>query len=1005
MSIRRLLPFCLALAAVTATAAVDPVLFRDLHWRNIGPFRGGRALAVSGVPGEPEHFYFGSVNGGVWETRDAGRTWQPIFDGQPIGSIGAIAVAPSNPRVLYAGSGEADMRSDISQGDGMYKSADGGKTWSHIGLTDSQQIGRVVIHPDNPDVAYVAALGHPYAANAERGVFRTTDGGATWQKVLGPNNDTGAIDLALEPGNPKTIYAALWATRRTPWSVYPASTMAGSGIFKSTDSGDHWTQLTNGLPAKPGRIGLAVAPSQPSRVYAVVDAEEGGGMYRSDDAGATWTKSSGDARVWSRGWYFGGVTVEPKNADTVYSINVNVYRSDDAGKTFIPVKGAPGGDDYHTLWIDPQRPEHRILGVDQGVVVSLNGGKTWSSWFNQSTAQIYHVVTDNRFPYWVYGSQQDSGAAGVPSRTNTYDGVTLEQFKEITAGGESDEVAPDPKDPEILYGGRVVKLDLRTMQTQSIDPSLAYPENDRHTWTLPLIFSPRDPHVLYFSTQRMFRTDDGGNHWTVISPDLTRENPGTPANLDPVTAALKPGPTSRLGVIYTIAPSRTADHDLWAGTDDGQIWRTKDEGAHWTNITPSALTPWSKVGIIDASHYDAETAYASVDRHRLDDTKPYIYRTHDGGKSWQSIVDGIPSGVFVNAVREDNMRRGMLYAATEKGMYLSYDDGDHWQSLQLNLPVTSVRDIEVHGNDLVIATHGRGFWILDDITPLRDATSIDSSANAYLYKPATAVRFRQAGFTGSPMPKDEPMAANPPSGAYIDYVLKATPAAPVTLEILDEHDALVRKFISSDAAPQPNLARLNTAPEWSTPPPALSAAPGMHRFVWNLQWAGGREGGRRDGGIFAPPGNYKIALTVDGQKLTQPLTIAPDPRSKLPLSAYQEQFALAKQVETLRKPVTEALDEAEKAAAKLANNQALLQRVVEVSGIINSPNAANLWWLPPKTTKTLRFLDGALQRLAGAVDSADAAPTADARAAYTTLQPEVEAGLKAWAEVKAQLPK
>src|SRR5437762_5254825 len=621
----------LLLYANFSAAAVDPTLFQDLRWRLIGPFRAGRVLAVSGVPGQPEHFSFGSVNGGVWETRDAGRTWQPIFDSQPIGSIGALAVSHSNPNVIYVGSGEADMRSDIAQGNGMYKSIDAGKTWTHVGLEDSQQIGRILIHPDNPDLVYVAALGHPYAANAERGVFRSNDGGKSWQKILGPNNDTGAIDLDFEPGNPRVIYAALWQTRRTPWSVYPPSNGPGSGLFKSTDGGDHWNAV-QGLPANPGRIGIAVAPSTPARVYLVVDAANGqGGIFRSDDSGATWTRTSSDARVWSRGWYFGGITVEPKNADVVYSINVNVYRSDDAGKTFIPVKGAPGGDDYHALWIDPLNPERRILGVDQGTVVSLNGGTTWSSWYNQPTGQFYHVITDRQFPYWVYGSQQDSGAAGVPSRTTAIDGINLTNFREITAGGESDNVAPDPKEPAILYGGRVERLDTRTGQTQSVDPTLAHPGIDRHTWTLPLLFSPRDPRVLYFANQRLFRTDDGGKHWSAISPDLTRENAAMPPNLDAATAALATGP--RMGVIYTIAPSRLADKDLWIGTDDGQIWRTRDEGAHWTNVTPPALTAWSKVGIIETSHFDAETAYAAIDRHRLDDVRPYVYRTHEDRKS------------------------------------------------------------------------------------------------------------------------------------------------------------------------------------------------------------------------------------------------------------------------------------------------------------------------------------------------------------------------------------
>src|SRR5438093_7096642 len=896
MFVRRFLPlfFC-----VNAFGAVDPTLFQELHWRLIGPFRAGRVVAVTGVPGEPEHFYFGSVNGGVWETNDTGRTWNPIFDSQPIGSTGAIAIADSNPKVIYVGSGEADMRSDIAQGDGMYKSTNGGKTWTHIGLTDSQQIGRIIIHPDNPDLVYVAALGHPYAANAERGVFRSSDGGSTWEKILFRDNDTGAIDLAFEPGNPKVIYAALWQTRRTPWSVYPPSNGPGSGLFKSIDGGDHWSEV-HGLPAKPGRIGIAVAPTMPQRVYAAVDAPEGG-MYRSDDSGATWTRASSDPRVWSRGWYFGGITVEPKNADVVYSCNVNLYRSEDGGKTFIPVKGAPGGDDYHALWIDPQNPERRILGVDQGTVISVNGGKTWSSWYNQPTGQFYHVITDNRFPYWVYGSQQDSGAAGVPSRTNTIDGINLTNFKEVTAGGESDNVAPDPKDPQTLYGGRVDKLDLRTMQTRSIDPTINYPGNYRTTWTLPLVFSRRDPKVLYFSHQRVFRTEDGGNHWSVISPDLTREDAGSPANLDPITAADRARPGPRQGVIYAIAPSRTADPDIWVGTDAGQIWRTRDEGAHWQNITPAALTPWSKVGIIETSHFDADTAYAAIDRHRLDDFRPYIYRTHDGGESWQLIADGFST--FVNAVREDPLRKGLLYAGTEKGVAVSFDDGDHWQPLQMNLPVTSIRDIDVHGDDVVIATHGRAFWILDDVTPLRQAGPDVASAGAWLFAPATAIRLRPAGFTGTPLPRDEPTAANPPPGAVIDYVLGKPATTAVVLRILDAGGALVRRYSSDERPRAPDLAKIRVAPEWMTPPVGLTAAPGMHRFIWPVRYPAPpalAEGNAYADGVWAAPGRYTVELSVDGQRLTQPLTIAPDPRVSLPPAVYARQLVLARRVEAQR---------------------------------------------------------------------------------------------------------
>jgi photosystem II stability/assembly factor-like uncharacterized protein len=988
-----------AVCALPAFAAVDPALFQDLRWRNIGPFRGGRVLAVSGVPGEPEHFYFGSVNGGVWETRDAGRTWQPIFDGQPIGSIGALAVAPSNPNVIYVGSGEADMRSDIAQGDGMYKSADGGKTWSHIGLTDSQQIARIVIDPANPDLVYVAALGHPYGPNAERGVFRSKDGGATWQRILSRNDsdgaNTGAVDLAFEPGNPRVIYAALWQTRRTPWSVYPPSNGPGSGLFKSTDGGDTWNELRgNGLPEKFGRIGVAVAPSKPSRVYAVIDSDPNGGVYRSDDSGATWTRAGSDSRVWSRGWYFGEIRVEPDNADVVYSLNVNVYRSEDAGKTWIPIKGAPGGDDYHALWIDPQHPERRILGVDQGCVVSVNGGRTWSSWYNQPTGQFYHVVTDDRFPYWVYGAQQDSGAAGIPSRTNVIDGINITEFREITAGGESDNIAPDPKDPNVLYGGRVERLDTRTHQTQSVDPTLQYPGNDRRTWTLPLVFSHRDPKVLYFGNQRVYRTADGGNHWSVISPDLTREHPATPANLDAVTAALHQGTGERRGVVYTIAPSRRADRDLWAGTDDGQIWRTRDEGAHWTNITPAALTAWSKVGTIETSHFDAETAYAAVDRHRLDDFRPYVYRTHDGGKHWQSVADGIPNGSFVNVVREDSGTRGLLYVGTEKGMYVSFDDGDHWQSLQKNLPVTSVRDIDVHGNDLVIATHGRAFWIMDNVSPLREAST--TTAAPFLFKPATAVRERPAGFTGTPMPKDEAMASNPPAGAAIDYIANGTPVA---IEIYDANDRLVRRYSSADPVTPPNLARLNTAPEWASTLQPPQTTPGMHRFIWSLRYpAPAGVGTRRGGGdgVWAPPGQYKVVLVSGEQKLSQPLTIEPDPRIKLAATAYAEQFAMAKRVEALRVRVTGEIAEADAAAARLPADDPLRKRIAEVVGGTYSPTGANV----ELSTTSLRFIDGALQKIAGAVDSADAAPTQDAREGLAKLEPLAEAALTAWSRIK-----
>jgi photosystem II stability/assembly factor-like uncharacterized protein len=1010
-SIAAVLAVASALAASGAAqtpgpASVDPAHFQDLRWRLIGPFRGGRVLAVAGVPGEREHFYFGSVNGGVWETMDAGRTWRPIFDSQPIGSIGAIALAPSNPRVIYVGSGEADMRSDIAQGNGAYKSTDGGRTWTHIGLRDTQQIGRILVDPRDPDRVFLAALGHPYGPNAERGVFRSTDGGRSWQKILFKDDDTGAIDLAFRPGDPSVIYAALWQTRRPPWSVYPPSNGPGGGLYKSTDGGSTWTQITGrGFPTRTGNIGIAVAPSRPDRVYAMVDAPEGG-LYRSDDAGVSWTRASGDRRIWGRGWYFGNVAVEPRDPDTVYALNTALYRSRDAGRTFVPIKGAPGGDDYQDMWIDPEHPERRMLGVDQGAVVSLNGGETWSSWYNQPIGQMYHVITDQRFPYWVYGAQQDSGAAGVPSRTTTIDGINMMNFREVTAGGESDMIAPDPQDPEIIYGGRVEKLDLRTQQTQTIDPTLLHREVDRATWTLPLVFSRRDPRVLYFARERLFRTEDGGRHWTAISPDLSREDPGVPATLDPTTAADKPRAGRRHGVIYAIAPSRLADRDLWVGTDDGKVWRTRDEGAHWVDVTPSGLAPWSKVGIIDTSHFDAETAYIAVDRHRVDDFRPYVYRTHDGGRTWTAVTSGIPEDNAVNVVREDPVRRGLLYAGTERGVYVSFDDGDHWQTLQMNLPVTSVRDIDVHGSDVVIGTHGRAFWILDDVTPLRQADARVAAGPAHLFAPASAVRVRPAGFTGTPLPKDEPMASNPPEGAYIDYVINGAAAGPVVIRIADAEGRTVRAYSSEDRLPGTDLAKIRVAPEWMTPPAPPARTPGMHRFVWPIRYpapAPLAEGNPYADGVWAPPGRYTVELSVGRDQRSQPLTIRPDPRLTMTPEAYARQFALARRIEATAARVAAAIAAADAAHKRLAaGGPAELD--LQVQALLGPEFGAAPAAPPPGGVTALRALAGRLARFLEAVDGADAPPSPDAEAGFTAIEPVVEAALTAWTALQARVP-
>jgi photosystem II stability/assembly factor-like uncharacterized protein len=1002
----------------------DAKLFQEMRWRMIGPFRGGRSLAVTGVRGQAELFYFGAVDGGVWRTNDAGRTWRPIFDSQPVGSIGAIAVAPSNPQVIYVGTGEVDMRSDIAYGNGMYKSTDGGTTWSHIGLEDSRQIARILIDPHDPARVYVAVLGHAYGPNEQRGVFYSKDGGKKWKRILYRDENIGAIDLAFEPGNPRVIYAALLQTRRPPWNTYPPSKGPGTGLYRSKDGGEHWEHLTgHGLPEEGlGRMGIAFAATNPRRIYLIADAKEGG-LYRSDDGGETWSRVCQDHRIGGRGWYFGEVAVDPKNPDVVYIPNTGLYRSRDGGKTFTVIKGAPGGDDYHSLWIDPDEPQRMILSSDQGTVISRNGGETWSSWYNQATGQFYHVMTDNRFPYWVYGAQQDSGPAGTPSRSN-YRALNFHDWRPVESGDENGYIAPDPLDPEIIYGGFVTRQDLRSEQAQQIPPGIVQPEELRRTWTLPLVFSPIDPHVLYFGAQMVFRTSDAGNSWKPISPDLTREDPGVPANLDPATAADAPNRTRR-GVVYTIAPSPVRSGEIWAGTDDGLIQLTQDEGTTWNNVTPAEITAWSKVTHIETSHSDAATAYVAVDRHRLEDLQPYLYRTRDFGKTWQRVSSGIAEGSFLNCVREDPMRKGLLYACTEMGVYVSFNDGDSWQPLQLNLPTTSVRDLVIHGSDLVIATHGRSFWILDDVTPLRQMNASVAASAVWLFRPATAYRVRNGSDQGTPVPHDEPLAENPPTGAVIDYYLKEKARGPVRLEIFDQDGKAVRRFGSDDLLPKTNLNEVPIVAEWIHDESPPSADAGMHRFVWDLHYAlpkGVRRSFYGPAGPWALPGNYTVTLTANGKSTSQPLVITMDPRVKTPQEDLVREFQAAsrisallgevsdarQQAEDLRKQITERSKQAAGTAELTASLHELDQKLSELLGTENREEFGVFGLhLPDGKPASLRQAAEALTGLLFIVESADAAPTSDASTAIEKWQAAEQDTLARWkslnSEVKSRL--
>jgi len=926
---------------VAATGqTVPPELYSGLKWRLIGPFRGGRVVAVAGIPGNSTTFYFGAVDGGIWRTTDTGVVWSPIFDGQSIASIGAIAVAPSDPKIIYAGTGEADIRSDLSSGDGIYKSVDGGETWSNSGLRDSRQISRIWVDPHNANVVYVAALGHAYGPNTERGVFKTTDGGAHWTKSLDQGPDIGASDLAIATGNPNILFATTWRARRPPWSAYAPLSGPGSGLYRSTDAGQSWSRLSgSGLPEGDwDRAAVAVSPNG-RRVYALIGLQKAGaagsaGLYRSDDGGGTWALANSDARLTSRSWYFGNLTIDPNNADVVYIPSVALYRSADGGKTIEIVRGAPGGDDYHQLWIDPANSARMILGTDQGTTISVDDGKTWSSWYNQPTAQLYHVITDDKFPYRVYGTQQDSGGIVLPSRTDHGQITARDWFS--PGGSESGYLAPDPNDPNIVYvsgtNGSVSRFDLRTSFGQDITPWPVSTWNTeiserkyRAPWTPVLLFSPFDEKTLYFGTQFVLKTTDGGLHWETASPDLTGAGQSEKERKAEEPPAAENTKQRGYGVVSTIAPSSLSGDLIWAGSDTGLIHVTRDGGKTWKNVTPKGLTDWSRVSFIEASHFDPGEAYAAVERHRLDDQRLYLYRTRDYGVSWQSITEGIFASSFLRVVRQDPQDRNLLFAGTELGVYVSFDDGGHWQSLQLNLPASSVQALVVHGDDLVIGTHGRSFWILDDITSLRQAHRALEAGGAWLYAPAAAVRVDNDTFLGTPLPPEEPSADNPPNGAIVDYYLKSA-AEHVKLEFLDARGNLVRAY-SSDSRRESMHPPVAIAERWFLKPQALETARGMHRFVWDLSRglaeSKPEELGEEEeyGAPHAPrviPGTYEVKLTVDGTSLTQSLKVVMDPRSAATQRELEQQYRLGQQMFAEAMRARETLTEIHSAQARLA---------------------------------------------------------------------------------------
>jgi photosystem II stability/assembly factor-like uncharacterized protein len=1005
--------------------------YQEMRWRMIGPTRGGRTRASAGVPGQPNVFYVGAVNGGVWKTDDSGRTWAPIFDDQPSQAVGAIAVAPSDPKIIYVSSGEGLARPDLAVGDGMYKSTDAGKTWTHLGLRNSQGIPALAVDPRDPNRIFAGVLGHPYGANEERGIYLSTDGGQNWQKVLSKGENVGGSDVEIDASNPDVVYAALWELRLGPWEDGNQYNGTGGGLFKSTDGGQTWRPLASGLPKGMIQINLTIAPSQPSRLFAAVASARAEnapgsdvGIYRSDDAGENWQRITTDGRPAGR---IGGgdlpmPKVDPKNPDIVYSTSTVTMKSADGGKTWASFRGAPGGDDYQNMWINPGDPNIMLLVGDQGALVTVNGGKTWSTWYNQPTAQLYHVATSNSFPYLVCGGQQESGSVCVLSRGNDGE-ITFRDWHPVGVI-EYGYAAPDPLDPDIIYGaGRreVSRYSLKTGQVQNVAPIPVADSKYRADRTQPIIFSPSDPHVLYYATNFVFKTTDGGNTWKTISPDLAREHAGIPASVGNA-ASKDTNADKQRGVVYALAPSFKSLNKLWAGTDDGLIWTTGDGGVNWKNVTPPELTPWSKVTQLVASHFDDQTAYASVSCFRIDDQHPYIYRTHDGGKSWKLITGGLPENSPVDTVREDSVREGLLFAGTETSVWVSFDDGDHWQSLELNLPHSSMRDLWIHDDDLIVATHGRSFWILDDITPLRQISESLQKSNAFLFKPGRTYRVMRDTNTDTPIPPDEPTALNPPDGAIIDYFLAQPAEGPVKLEILDAQTKAVRRYASTDKPDltEEELAKQLIPPYWVRLPKTLPTTAGMHRWVWDLHYATPLstrydypiaaipgDTPRSPQGPSALPGQYAVRLTVNGQTFTAPLTVKMDPRVKTSREGLVEMFQLQSRLASMMTHSTEDVTQARsaheqlqklagQASGPLADAISTLHK--KVSALLGGGGG---FFAPASPNPTLSRTNGEAATLYAEIGRADATPTPAQTSAVAKTEKTFAAVSSQWKQLKA----